>query len=39
VEAARAEAEYLLSQNESLSSFPLLLQKLTSRKQDEIHFE
>jgi ATP-dependent DNA helicase RecG len=39
VEAARAEAEYLLTQDESLSSFPLLITKLTSRKQDEIHFE
>ena len=39
VEAARAEAEYLLSQDETLSSFPLLITKLTSRKQDEIHFE
>ncbi len=39
VEAARAEAEYLLSQDETLSKFPLLIQKLQSRKQDEIHFE
>ena len=39
VEAARAEAEYLLSQDETLSSFPLLITKLTLRKEDEIHFE
>ena len=39
VEAARAEAEYLLTQDESLSQYPLLITKLTSRKQDEIHFE
>ncbi len=39
VEAARAEAEYILSQDESLLSYPLLNKKLTSRKQDEIHFE
>jgi ATP-dependent DNA helicase RecG len=39
VEAARAEAEYLLSKDESLSQYPLLITKLTSRKQDEIHFE
>jgi ATP-dependent DNA helicase RecG len=41
VEAARAEAEYLLTQDESLSSFPLLHQKLLHRKSDgeAIHFE
>ena len=39
VEAARAEAEYLLSQDESLSKFPLLIQKLQNRKQESIHFE
>jgi ATP-dependent DNA helicase RecG len=41
VEAARAEAEYLLSQDETLSSFPLLTQKLLHRKSDgeAIHFE
>ena len=41
VEAARAEAEYLLSQDESLSSYPLLIQKLTHRKTESeaIHFE
>jgi ATP-dependent DNA helicase RecG len=39
VEAARAEAEYLLTQDETLSQYPLLITKLTSRKQDEIHFE
>jgi ATP-dependent DNA helicase RecG len=39
VEAARSEAEYLLSQDETLVKFPLLIQKLTQRKADEIHFE
>jgi ATP-dependent DNA helicase RecG len=41
VEAARAEAEYLLTQDETLSSFPLLTQKLLYRKSDgeAIHFE
>ena len=39
VEAARAEAEYLLSQDETLSKFPLICEKLSCRKQDEIHFE
>jgi len=41
VEAARAEAEYLLTQDESLSSFPLLITKLTHRKTESeaIHFE
>jgi ATP-dependent DNA helicase RecG len=41
VEAARAEAEYLLSQDESLAKFPLLKEKLLHRKSDgeAIHFE
>ena len=39
VEAARAEAEYLLTSDETLSKFPLLIQKLQNRKQEAIHFE
>jgi ATP-dependent DNA helicase RecG len=39
VEAARAEAEYLLTQDETLSQFPLIIEKLSHRKTDEIHFE
>jgi ATP-dependent DNA helicase RecG len=39
VEAARAEAEYLLSQDETLSKFPLINETLSHRKQEEIHFE
>ncbi len=41
VEAARAEAEYLLTSDDSLSSYPLLIQKLNHRKSEgeEIHFE
>ncbi len=39
VEAARAEAEYLISQDETLSKFPLINEKLSERKKDEIHFE
>lgn len=39
VEAARAEAEYLLSQDETLSKFPLILEKFSKRKEEEIHFE
>ncbi len=39
VEAARAEAEYLLTQDESLSKFPQLTQKLARRQADAIHFE
>lgn len=39
VEAARAEAEYLLSQDETLSKFPLIKEKLEHRKVEEIHFE
>ncbi|MDO8620013.1 MAG: ATP-dependent DNA helicase RecG [bacterium] len=39
VEAARAEARRLLEEDETLSHYPLLTEHLTSRKQDEIHFE
>ncbi len=41
VEAARAEAEYLLTQDETLSQYPLLITKLTHRKSEgeAIHFE
>ncbi len=39
VEAARAEARHLLEADETLSHYPLLRAHLTSRKQDEIHFE
>ena len=39
VEAARAEAEYLLSQDETLSKYPLINEKLLHRKSEEIHFE
>jgi len=41
VEAARSEAEYLLSQDETLAKFPLLKEKLLHRKSDgeAIHFE
>lgn len=41
VEAARSEAEYLLTQDETLSQFPLLNKKLLHRKSDgeDIHFE
>jgi ATP-dependent DNA helicase RecG len=39
VEAARAEAEYLLSQDETLEKFPLINEKLSHRKKEEIHFE
>jgi ATP-dependent DNA helicase RecG len=39
VEAARAEAEYLLSGDETLAKFPLINEKLSHRKKDEIHFE
>ena len=39
VEAARSEAEYLLSQDIELQKYPLLVVKLTSRKKEEIHFE
>lgn len=41
VEAARAEAEYLLEQDETLSKYPLLHAKLAHRQTagEEIHFE
>ncbi len=39
VEAARAEAGYLLEQDEKLSNFPLIVDKLCNRKKCEIHFE
>lgn len=39
VEAARSEAEYLLSQDETLKKFPLINEKLSHRKNEEIHFE
>ncbi|MDD4803588.1 MAG: ATP-dependent DNA helicase RecG [Candidatus Pacebacteria bacterium] len=39
VEAARAEAGYLLEQDETLSKFPLIVDKLCNRKKCEIHFE
>jgi ATP-dependent DNA helicase RecG len=39
IEAARAEAEYILSQDETLSQYPLLIAKLALRKENEIHFE
>jgi len=39
VEAARAEAEYMLKQDETLSRFPIIKEKLAERKVDEIHFE
>jgi ATP-dependent DNA helicase RecG len=39
VEAARAEASYLLEQDETLAKFPLLNKKLLERKAAEIHFE
>ncbi len=39
VEAARAEAEYLLKQNETLSKYPLICEKMKHRKTEEIHFE
>jgi ATP-dependent DNA helicase RecG len=39
VEAARAEAQYLLNQDETLSKFPLIIEKLCNRKESEIHFE
>jgi ATP-dependent DNA helicase RecG len=39
VEAARTEAEYLLTQDLELQKYPLLVAKLTSRKKEEIHFE
>jgi ATP-dependent DNA helicase RecG len=39
VEAARSEAEQLISRDESLSNFPLINKKLSERKKEEIHFE
>jgi ATP-dependent DNA helicase RecG len=39
VEAARAEAEYLLKQDDTLSKYPLICEKLKHRKVEEIHFE
>lgn len=39
VEAARTEAEYLLSQDLELQKYPLLKEKLQNRKKEEIHFE
>ena len=39
VEVARTEAEYLLSQDETLRKFPLINKKLVQRKIEEIHFE
>ena len=39
VEAARAEAEKILRDDETLSGFPLIAKKLTERKTEEIHFE
>jgi len=39
VEAARTEAEYLLSNDETLSKYPLINEKLSHRKTSEIHFE
>jgi len=41
VEAARTEAEYILNQDESLSKYPFLVQKLNYRKTEgeAIHFE
>jgi len=39
VEAARTEAEKILREDESLSRFPLIREKLAERKTEEIHFE
>jgi len=39
VEAARAEAEYLLQKDENLDTYPLLREKLSHRKTEAIHFE
>ncbi len=39
VEAARAEAEYLLKQDDTLSKYPLICEKMKHRKVEEIHFE
>ncbi len=39
VEAARTEAEYLLKNDPDLEKYPVLKEKLTQRKDAEIHFE
>ncbi|MDP3661354.1 MAG: ATP-dependent DNA helicase RecG [bacterium] len=39
VEAARAEAARLISEDETLGAYPLLSQHLASRAKKEIHFE
>jgi ATP-dependent DNA helicase RecG len=39
VEAARAEAQYVLDQDETLAKFPATAEKLCNRKKCEIHFE
>ncbi len=39
VEAARTEAEKILSEDESLSRFPILQKHLKERKTEEMHFE
>lgn len=39
VEAARAETEYILSQDETLEKFPVIKKELENRKTNEIHFE
>ena len=39
VEAARTEAQHLLEQDELLSNYPLIVEKLCGRKKCEIHFE
>ncbi len=39
VEAARTEASNLLEQDETLSKFPVIKEKLLARKEEEIHFE
>ncbi len=39
VEAARTEAEYLLSNDSELQTYPLIKEKLSQRKNEEIHFE
>jgi len=39
VEAARAEAERLLKEDETLKKYPKIIEKLLRRKTSEIHFE
>jgi ATP-dependent DNA helicase RecG len=39
VEAARAEAEYLLEQDANLTKFPALKNTLSARQNQQIHFE